>query len=197
MTLLGSKSEGLFFVVSAPAGTGKTTLVHMLLQEFPSVAESISYTTRQPRADEVDGVHYHFVSEELFKAMIDSSDFLEYVELYGYHYGTSLKWLQEQKRQGKHIILVIDTQGARLIRGKIAATFIFIKPPSLEVLRQRLLLRGTETSEGLEKRLARASAELSEAHYYDYQIINDDLQNAYQVLRSIVIAECHRTSYLK
>ncbi|WP_068467849.1 guanylate kinase [Candidatus Protochlamydia phocaeensis] len=193
-SLLGNLSEGLAFIVSAPAGTGKTTLVQMLVEEFPSVIASISYTTRLPRTGEVPGKHYHFISESEFEAKIAAADFLEYVKLYGTYYGTSRQWIQEQQRQGKHVVLVIDTQGALQLKGNFPGVFIFIRPPSLEVLRERLEGRKTETPELIEKRLGWAQAELNAVQYYDYQIVNDELATAYQVLRSIVIAECHRVS---
>jgi guanylate kinase len=190
--LLGKAGKGLTFIVSAPAGTGKTTLVQRLVQEFPSIIASISYTTRKPREGEIPGVHYHFISEAEFEAKIAASDFLEYVKLYGTYYGTSRQWITEQQNQGKHVILVIDTQGALQLKGKLPATFIFIRPPSLESLQVRLMQRKTETAEMIEKRLAWARVELEAAQQYDYEIVNDDLEIAYQVFRSIFIAECHR-----
>lgn len=191
-TLLGEGSEGGMFIVSAPAGTGKTTLVHRLVQEFPEVKASISYTTRQPREGEIPGVDYHFISEAEFEAKIVEGDFLEHVKLYGTYYGTSRQWILAQQKQGIHIVLVIDTQGALQLKGHLSASFIFIRPPSLQVLQARLVKRHTESPEMIEKRLEWAKRELKAVHYYDYQIINDDLEVAYQVLKSIVIAECHR-----
>lgn len=190
--LLGKEGKGLTFIVSAPAGTGKTTLVQRLVQEFPSIIASISYTTRQPREGEIPGVHYHFISEKEFEAKIAASDFLEYVKLYGTYYGTSSQWITEQQNQGKHVILVIDTQGALHLKRRLPATFIFIRPPSLECLQMRLMQRKTETAEMIEKRLAWARVELEAAQQYDYEIVNDNLEIAYQVFRSIFIAECHR-----
>jgi guanylate kinase len=191
--LLGECEKGLVFVVSAPAGTGKTTLVQRLVNEFPSIMASISYTTRQPRSGEIPGIHYHFISESDFQEKIAAGDFLEYVNLYGTYYGTSYQWIDEQLKKGKHLILVIDTQGALQLKGHFPAIFIFILPPSLESLRTRLNQRHTETAEMMEKRLAWAQRELEAAHDYDYQIVNDDLAIAYQIFRSIFIAECHRT----
>lgn len=191
-SLLGKINEGLIFIVSAPAGTGKTTLINKLTQEFPSIIASISFTTRKPREREVSGVDYHFLSEAEFEAKIAAGDFLEYVKLYDSHYGTSRLWIKEQQQKGKHVVLVIDTQGALLLKEKIAATSIFIRPPSLEVLRERLVLRQTESLEVIEKRLEWAEKELDASVNYDYQLVNDDLEIAYQVLRSIFIAESHR-----
>lgn len=191
-SLLGEGKEGLAFIISAPAGTGKTTLVDMLLKEFPSIVASISYTTRQPREDEIPGIHYHFITESAFEEKIAAGDFLEYVKLYGTYYGTSRQWISEQKKNGKHVILVIDTQGALKLKGEFPATLIFIRPPSLNILRNRLVKRQTETPGMIDQRVEWAETELNAAQQYDYQVINDDLEVAYQILRSIFIAECHR-----
>lgn len=191
-SLLGAINEGLIFIVSAPAGTGKTTLIRKLTEEFPSIIASVSFTTRKPREGEVSGVDYHFISKAEFEAKITTSDFLEYVKLYDDYYGTSQLWIKDQQQKGKHVVLVIDMQGALLLKGKIEATSIFIRPPSLEVLRQRLRLRQTESIEVIEKRLDWAQKELDASLKYDYQLINDDLEVAYQVLKSIFIAESHR-----
>lgn len=196
MDVLKNKAKGLLFIVSAPAGTGKTTLVDMLTREFTSIIANVSYTTRLPRPGEVNGQHYHFITESEFEAKIAASDFLEYVKLYGTYYGTSHRWIEKQRATGQHVVLVIDTQGALQLKGRCDATFIFIRPPSLDILKQRLVNRQTESIEMIEKRLACAERELDAAQYYDYQIINDDLNEAYQVLRSILIAECHRTSHV-
>ena len=191
-SVLGEMKEGLLFIVSAPAGTGKTTLVRKLIKEFPSIVASVSYTTRQPRKGEIQGVHYHFVTESQFKEKIAADDFLEYVKLYDTYYGTSKKWVEDQLKKGKHVVLVIDTQGAKKIGEVTETVSIFIRPPSLEVLGDRLMLRQTETQEMIEKRMEWAQKELEAAKRYDYQLVNDDLDTAYQVLRSIFIAESHR-----
>jgi len=190
--LLGNNSKGILFVVSAPAGTGKTTLVQMLVNEFPCVVESISYTTRDPRPQEINGVHYHFVKPEEFKTMVKAGKFLEYVGLYGNFYGTSRDKVIEELDQGKHVVLVIDTQGGLQLKSKMDACFIFIKPPSFEELKKRLVNRQTEPLAVVEKRLQWAEKEYEDSKYYDYHIINDDLNIAYQVLKSIIIAEEHR-----
>lgn len=194
--ILGNNPKGLAFVVSAPAGTGKTTLVSMLTKEFPFVVGNVSYTTRPPRAGEVNGVHYHYVSVEEFEAKIHSGDFLEYVKLYGYFYGTSRSAVEDQLLQGHHVILTIDTQGAMQLKNKFPAIYVFLEPPSMEVLRQRLLGRQTESEEAVHERLELAASEILAAQHYDYIIVNNDLNIAYQVLRSILIAEEHRTSVL-
>lgn len=192
-SLLGEINEGFIFIVSAPAGTGKTTLVQRLVKEFPSIIASISFTTRKPREGEVPGVHYHFITEPEFEAKIAAADFLEYVKLYGTYYGTSLQWIKEQQQKGKHVVLVIDTQGAFQLKEKLTAISIFIHPPSKEILRQRLTQRRTESPEMIEKRLEWAQKEFEVARQYDYQLVNDNLDVAYQVFRSIFIAEGHRT----
>lgn len=188
---LGNLAKGLLFILSAPAGTGKTTLVQMLTREFPCVVASISYTTRQPRPDEVEGIHYYFISKEQFIDRIAAGEFLEHVELYGDYYGTSRIWVENQLIKGKHVILVIDTQGAKLLKGNSAVS-IFIAPPSIEELERRLRLRQTETKEVIEKRLLWAKKELEAQNQYDYLIVNDDLSSAYHTLRSILIAEEHK-----
>lgn len=196
--VLGNIQKGLIFVVSAPAGTGKTTLTHMLVDEFPCIIESISYTTRKIRGDEVQGVHYNFVSREEFENRIANGDFLEYVELYGEYYGTSKSWVENKRNEGKHVVLVIDTQGALKIKKNTDASFIFIMPPSLEILRERLVKRKTETSEAIDRRLGWASEEIKVGKtQYEYIIVNHELKTAYQVLRSIFIAEEHRAKNYK
>lgn len=192
--LLGNQKKGLAFIVSAPAGTGKTTLVQMLSQEYPEIVNSISCTTRKPRGGEVGGNHYHFMSREEFEQRITAGEFLEYVELYGNYYGTSREKVDEQLNQGKHVILTIDTQGALQLRGKYKAVSIFLLPPSLDVLRKRLIQRQTETAEVIEERLAWAIKEMEVAAQYDYMIMNDNLKVAYQALLSIIVAEEHRSS---
>lgn len=190
--VLGSLKRGLLFILSAPAGTGKTTLVQMLMHEFPCVVASISFTTRAPREGEINGVHYNFLTEEEFAQKIVAGEFLEYVRLYGFYYGTSKAWVEKQLEAGKHVILVIDTQGAMKLKGAVQSTSIFIAPPSIEELEHRLMGRQTETTEIIEQRLMWAREELLAQDHYDYRIVNDDLATAYQVLRSILIAEEHK-----
>lgn len=189
--LVGNLKHGLVFILSAPAGTGKTTLVQKLVQEFSTIVASVSFTTRLPRPGEIPGAHYHFLSKEEFVRRIVQGEFLEYVELYGDYYGTSRLWVEDKLLQGMHVILVIDTQGALQLKDKIEATSIFVSPPSLRELEKRLKERKTESQEVIEKRLAWAEQEMLVRSSYDYLIINDDLEIAYQVLRSIIIAEEH------
>lgn len=192
-TLLGKCTEGLIFIVSGPAGTGKTTLIQMLVQEFSSLIPSISFTTRKPRPGEVDGVDYHFVTQTVFQEKVEAGDFLEYVELYQDYYGTSKTWIAEQQKLAKHVVLTIDTQGAIQLKNQLPAIYIFIRPPSLEVLKIRLNHRQTETQNVIQQRLKWAEQELCMAPFYDYQLVNDDLAIAYQALRSVIIAETYRT----
>lgn len=190
--LIGNVKKGLIFILSAPAGTGKTTLIKKITSEYPSVVRSVSFTTRKPRSGESPGVDYHFLTKGEFEEKIAAGEFLEYVELYGDYYGTSKKWVEEQINQGKHVFLVIDTQGASLLKEKIKTISIFLKPPSYKELEKRLRNRNTETEERVEERLAWAKKEMEEERNYHYQIINDNIDTAYEVLKCIVIAEEHR-----
>ncbi|MBI2743767.1 MAG: guanylate kinase [Chlamydiales bacterium] len=191
--VLGNLSKGKVFVLSAPAGTGKTTLVRMLREEFPVITESISCTTRPPRAGELAGEDYHFLTDQEFKERIKSGDFLEHAEVFGYHYGTSKAFVVKQQEAGRHVFLVIDTQGAmQLKKRKFEAIYIFISPPSLDELKTRLINRKTEDEESMKRRLSWAEEELKQAVNYDYHIVNQNLNIAYDILRSIVIAEEHR-----
>lgn len=185
--------KGLLFIVSAPAGTGKTTLVRMLRDEFSHVVESISFTTRSPRQGEENGRDYHFIDEDSFKRKIQEGDFLEYAEVFHCFYGTSKTFVEEQRAKGQHVVLVIDTQGAMQLKGKCDGIFIFISPPSLEELRQRLENRKADSEESIATRISWAGHEMEMAPHYDYHIINDELKSAYDALRSILIAEEHKT----
>lgn len=196
--LLGNLSKGLCFVISAPAGTGKTTLARMLTEEFTCVVLSISCTTRAPRPGEVPGKDYHFLSQEAFAEKVAQAAFLEHAEVFGNHYGTSRELVERNLEEGKHVVFVIDTQGATQLRERnYPATFIFVSPPSIEALRERLTNRQTDSTATIEKRLSWAREEMAMSDYYDYHILNDDLQVAYGVLRSILIAEEHRTLEIK
>lgn len=199
MTLkpLGNLEKGLLFVLSAPAGTGKTTLVQRLVASDEKIIESISYTTRAARPGEQEGDHYYFIDEPLFRRKVEQGEFLEHACLYGCHYGTSRSWVEEQRACGRHVILVIDTQGALQLRqDKVEGCFIFLLPPSLEELKERLHLRKTESLEVIERRLDWSKHEFLAVGHYDYLIINDDIDVAYEVLRSIIIAEEHRAAWM-
>lgn len=184
--------RGLVFVISAPAGTGKTTLVKMLKEEFHHVVDSISFTTRPPRPNEVAGRDYNFITKEEFKEKIKEKEFLEYAEVFHQFYGTSRKYVESQQEKGKHVILVIDTQGALQLMNKFDAVYIFISPPSLEELMARLYRRKSEDDEAIKTRLSWAEKEMALAPKYNYHIVNDNLKVAYDALRAILIAEEHR-----
>lgn len=191
--LLGNSDLGKLFVVSAPSGTGKSTLVEMLLKEFPEeIVKSCSCTTRHPRPAEIALRHYEYISIPEFEKKVEAGEFLEHAKVFGHYYGTPKKAVEELLKQGKHVVLVIDTQGAIQIFGKIPAVFIFISPPSFEELKGRLYKRRTESEEKIQERLLWAKQEVALAPRYDYRITNDDLDVAYQILRSIFIAEDHR-----
>ena len=188
------KKKGLLFVVSAPSGTGKTTLCRAMAPIFPGLYCSISYTTRPPRPGDENGKDYHFISPEDFKKMIQRGEFAEWAEIYGHRYGTSKTALEKVREEGRDVILNIDGQGARQLRDKdLGGIFIFILPPSWPELKQRLSSRKTEGKAALEERLRKARAEMAEARWYDYIIINDELGKAQEQLKAIILAEhCRR-----
>lgn len=190
--LIGSKKKGKLFVLSAPGGAGKTTLARLITEEFPSVVESISYTTRDKRPGEKEGVDYFFVSKEEFEKKRARGDFLEAVDLFDVSYGTDAKAVAATLESGKHLLLVIDVNGAKNVLKKEKAITIFIFPPTLEELKRRLIKRGRDSSEEIEKRLKRAEEEISLGKEFDYHIVNEKIDVAHAVLRSILIAEDHK-----
>ena len=192
MKLLGTLKKGLIFVISAPAGTGKTTLVRMLIKEFDCVVENISYTTRSIRPQEIEGRDYYFITKEAFQKKIEEKEFLEYAEVFGSYYGTSKYTIDKICSSGKHVVLIIDTQGAEQLRGVLDAVYIFICPPNLAELEQRLHGRKSDTPAAITTRLSWAKKEIEASKRYDYKIVNENLTTAYEVLRSIFIAEEHR-----
>lgn len=182
-------SEGLLIVVSAPSGCGKGTILAEVLKN-DNFFYSVSATTRSPREGEVNGVNYHFLTREKFEELIGSDGVLEYAEYCGNYYGTPRQAVEDKLREGRDVILEIEVQGAMKIREKCPdAMFIFILPPSLDTLRQRLEKRGTETEEVIAKRVGEASGEISKAYDYDYVIVNDDLQEAVDDFLTAVKAE--------
>lgn len=197
--VIGNLAKGLAFVLSAPAGTGKTTLVKMLMTEFSCITESISYTTRPIRPKEVEGRDYNFIDQARFEEIRKEDGFLESVSLYDYSYGTRKKDLEEALLAGKHTFLVIDTQGALKLKEKgFEATYIFLSPPSLEELENRLHGRKTDSADSIATRLKIAEQEMQQAVFYDYHLVNQDLSNTYQVLKSILICkECEKLTQLK
>lgn len=180
---------GNLFVVAAPSGAGKTTLVRLLLEREPAVQLSISYTTRGPRPGEENGREYHFVAVDDFQRMISAGDFLEWAEVHGNYYGTSKKWIAGQLEAGRDVLLEIDWQGAQQVRKLFpAAIGIFILPPSMAELTRRLTGRGTDAAEVIERRLAAAEAEMRHVGEFDYVIINDLLDRALEDFCAIVRA---------
>ncbi len=181
--------RGSVFIVSAPSGAGKTSLCKRLTSAIPGIVHSISYTTRQARAGEVEGRDYFFVDEARFMEMVREGEFLEWAEVHGNLYGTSRTRLLETIEDGTDVILDIDVQGADQIRRKgIEATFIFVLPPSLGVLRERLSSRRTDSEEVILRRLAKAREEISVYRLYDYVIVNDDFDAALKELGAVVLA---------
>jgi guanylate kinase len=180
-------TRGRLFVVSAPSGAGKTTLTRHLLQNTPDLVYSISHTTRAPRANEQDGVDYFFVSTDQFREMIDAGAFLEWAEVFGRHYGTTRKWVENQMAAGVDVLCDVDIDGARQILEQMPqAVSIFIVPPSLDELTQRLQARSTEDPDQLAVRLGRVREEVEAGGLYDYLVINDTIDRAVADLEAIV-----------
>jgi len=187
--------ELLLLIISSPSGAGKTTLTHRLLQDFNELTFSISHTTRPPRPNEVCGQDYHFVGADTFHEMRQQGRFAEWAEVHGNLYGTSVSELERARAEGARALLFdVDYQGARQIKAKLPeAVGIFILPPSMEELRRRLESRGTESAETLERRFAKARQEIGHYPFFDYMVVNDELQQALAELRGILHAErCKR-----
>ena len=181
--------SGDLFIVSAPSGAGKTSVVKTLLLGTTNIALSVSYTTRQPRPAETDGKDYHFVSRETFLEMAQRGDFLESAEVYGNLYGTSQSWIREEIAKGRDILLEIDWQGAAQVRRVFPDCIgIFILPPSLQALETRLRGRGQDSDEVIARRMQAACDDIAHVAEFDYVIINDKLDDAVQQLNAIVIA---------
>jgi guanylate kinase len=177
---------GTLYIVSAPSGAGKTSLVKALLDAMPEVRVSVSHTTRAMRPGEMDGVNYHFVSRDAFLEMLEHNDFLEHAEVFGNLYGTSLKALARTLEEGHDLILEIDWQGAQQVRNLLPqAKSIFILPPSREALRQRLTNRGQDSETIIDTRMREAVSEMVHYVEYDYLIINDDFTHALEDLKSV------------
>ncbi len=186
--------KGILFVVSGPSGVGKTSMIKSILSEIEDTVFSVSCTTRPKRPDEVDGEDYFFVSEEEFKKMIEKDEFLEWARVHGHLYGTPRKFVEDTVNKGKDVILDIDVQGALSVKKKAKdAVYIFIAPPSMEDLRKRLEKRKTEDKEAMERRLEDARWELQLIEEFDYLIINRDLKEAINDLKSIIRSERLRT----
>jgi guanylate kinase len=195
---MSSSRRGLLFIVSAPSGTGKTTLVERLVQVVPRLRMSRSYTSRPARAGEKDGVDYHFISRDRFEAMMADHAFLEWADVFGNYYGTSAGDTEGILAAGEDVVLVIDVQGARQVRGRgIETVGVFVLPPSAAVLETRLRGRSKDTEEQILRRLGVARTEVGEYAQYEYVVVNDDLDGAVNRMRAIVMAERARVRAMR
>ncbi len=187
----GAKAKtGRLFVVSGPSGAGKTLLCKQVMEKIPELGYSISYTTRPRRKKEIHGKDYFFVDVDKFKQMMDDDLFLEWAQVYGNYYGTSKEFVKQELAKGTDILLEIDTQGAKQIKQQsLASILIFVVPPSMEILEQRLQKRGTDSKEQIQGRLKSAFDEISSCNIYDYLVINKELDRAVTELNSIILAE--------
>jgi guanylate kinase len=182
--------QGTLFVVSAPSGAGKTSLVKALIESTPNIHVSVSHTTRTQRPGEVNGVNYHFVTQDGFTAMLNDNAFLEHAQVFGNLYGTSKHTVADKLKAGVDVVLEIDWQGAQQIRRQMPdAVSIFILPPSREVLEQRLLGRGQDPVEVIRKRMSQANEQISHHVEFDYLIINDNFDKALKEMQAIVLAQ--------
>ncbi len=186
---MSTARTGTVLVICAPSGAGKTTLIKRLCDAFPNFGFSISYTTRAPREGEVNGRDYHFVSVKEFKEMRDSEVFAEWAKVHGNYYGTPLQETRDILESGKDLIFDVDVQGAAQLRLTLpSAVYLFILPPSIKELRRRLEARGSNTPAQIQQRVSNALYEMHEAHLFDFLIVNDDVDTAYDQLRSVYIA---------
>ncbi|MBU5636756.1 guanylate kinase [Geomonas sp. Red69] len=191
------KREGVLYVISAPSGAGKTSLCKEIIDIFPNLRHSVSYTTRPPRNGEVHGRDYFFVGKEEFDRMVEAGEFAEWAEVHGNFYGTSLATLKESRSEGIDLILDIDCQGARQLKGRFeGGVYVFVLPPSIEELRRRLDNRSSDSQDVIERRIHNAAGEIKEARWYDYIIVNDKFSVALDQLKSVLIAEQCRTTRL-
>ena len=193
----GYNRRGILFVISAPSGAGKTTLCKQLMASLPGIWHSVSYTTRKPRVGEEGGREYYFIEESMFEGMVARREFVEHAYVYGHWYGTPRKALMDKMEQGIDILLEIDVQGALQIKKQFGdAVYIFILPPSLDTLRERLHGRASDSPEEIHRRLQKVKEEVNNFHEYYYIVRNDDLAQSLHELRSIFIAERLKTTRL-
>lgn len=182
--------KGICYIISAPSGGGKTTLIQGILQSVDNMCFSVSHTTRACRPGEQDGVDYHFIAADTFKQMLNDGVFLEYAEVFGHYYGTSKHWVEQQLNAGMDVILELDWQGARQIRRVFPTTVsVFLLPPSRKDLLRRLQQRQQDPDEVISARMSQARSEMSHYKEYDYLIINDDFQQALADLQTIIRAQ--------
>lgn len=196
---MSSSGRGLLFIVSAPSGAGKTTLVERLVEQTPHLRMSRSYTSRPARQGESDGVDYNFVSRARFESMVAAGEFLEWADVFGNLYGTAAADTERQLAAGDDVVLVIDVQGARQVRRSrgVEATTVFVMPPSFEVLEQRLRGRSKDSEDAIRRRLQVAREEVASFEEYRYIVINDELTAAVDRLRSIVLAQRARLGRMR
>lgn len=194
-------TKGTLFIVSAPSGAGKSSLIDALLKRFnvdDKLRLSVSHTTRAPRPGEVDHVSYHFITNEEFEKLIERNAFYEYAHVFDHYYGTSREIVEQWLNEGKDVLLDIDWQGARQIREQTPdAKGIFIVPPSLEELNRRLVTRATDAPDVIEKRMSKALSEISHYNEYDYVIVNDDFDESLLNMRSIILSNRQKTDKQK
>ena len=195
---MSNDKRGTLFIVSAPSGTGKTTLVERLVQMVPGLTLSRSYTSRPARAGERAGVDYNFISRDRFEAMIRGGEFLEHADVFGNYYGTGRAETDAALAQGQDVVLVIDVQGARQVRsGNTGSVGIFVLPPSAAILERRLRGRSKDSEEQIRRRLEVARQEVPEYAGYEYVVVNDELDTAVERLKAIVLAERSRAKKMR
>ena len=191
-------NKGLLIVISGPSGAGKGTICKALLEKRQDIEVSVSATTRNPRDGEIDGVNYHFLKKEDFLKKLEQGDFLEYAQVYGNFYGTPKSNVEEVLESGKNVILEIDIQGALKVKEKATeGVFIFILPPSMEELKQRIIKRGSETQESLMTRFKNAYQEINYVSKYNYAVVNDEVDTAVEKIEGIIVAEKCRVDRIK
>ena len=192
------KYPGFLLVISGPSGAGKGTIITGLLERFDDMSLVTSWTTRESREGEIDGVHYHFVTKEAFQEKVQAKGFLEWASVYYNFYGTPIEEVRDLINKGKIAVLEIDVQGARSVRSNpmVDEVSLFIAPPDKDTLAQRLIGRGTEDKESLETRLREASREIQEARFFDYIIVNDDLETAINDAEAAIRGEFHRSRWI-
>ncbi len=195
---MSSNRKGLLFIVSAPSGAGKTTLVERLVEQTPHLEMSRSYTSRAAREGEIDGADYNFVTRDRFEAMVAAGEFLEWADVFGNLYGTAAADTDRILESGHDVVLVIDVQGARKVRARgTAASTVFVMPPSFDVLEQRLRGRSKDSEQAIQRRLQVARDEVAAFAEYDFVVVNDELTGAVDRLRGIIIAQRARLQRMR